>query len=303
MLDAERPDLVVVATPNHLHHPMAMAALNAGADVICEKPLGLDARQAEAMTAAAVESRRRTAMSFTWRYLPACVALRRIIDDGRLGEIYQVDLRYHTRGFGDVHGPMRWQFDRAAAGSGALANLGSHAVDLIHWWFGPISSVAAATRTVIPSRRTLRGDAVPVSVDDICAATLLLNDGTPVSLGVSWVAQIARVGLEVEVHGSKASARLRYATDERPTGTVAVFDEDADSAAQFELPGVAGINWVDLGQACVTRIVESFLAGDAASAPPTFDDGLRAQCALDAIIEAARSTAWVEVSYPSASAA
>ena len=163
MLALEEPDLVVVATPNHLHHPMTIATLKAGAEVICEKPLGLDARQAGEMAELAAALDRRTATSFTWRYLPASTALRSLLQEDRLGEIYQVDVRYHTRGFGEVHGPMRWQFDRSIAGSGALANLGSHAIDLIHWWFGPVARVAAMTRTVIPARRMgTRGTALSV---------------------------------------------------------------------------------------------------------------------------------------------
>jgi predicted dehydrogenase len=297
MLAAEQPDIVVVATPNHLHHPMAIAALNAGAEVICEKPLGLDARQAAEMAARAASLERRTATSFTWRYLPACVALRSLLEEGRLGEIYQVDVRYHTRGFGEVHGPMRWQFDSAAAGSGALANLGSHAVDLIHWWLGPVARVAAVTRTVIPARETAAGVVALVSVEDLSTATLLLADGTPVSLGVSWVAHVSRVRLEVEVHGSEASAWLRYATGASPVGTLAVCDESTSAPVAAELPAAEDGEWVDLGQACVTRLVSAFLVGEASSAPPGFVDGLRAQCVLDAILQAAEAGRWIDVTY------
>lgn len=298
MLRSEKPDLVVVATPNHLHHPMAIAALNAGAEVICEKPLGLDVGQTLEMASCAAALGRRTATSFTWRYLPACGVLRSMLAQGRLGELYQVDLRYHTRGFGEVHGPMRWQFDRAAAGSGALANLGSHAADLVHWWFGPVARVAAVTRTVIPVRSTPAGDAAPVSVEDLSTAALLLADGTPVSLGVSWVAHIARVGLEVEVHGSRASAWLRYATGGSPVGTLTVCDEATPAPVAIELAAAPGGEWLDLGQACVTRLVSAFLRSDKSSAVPGFVDGLRAQCVLDAILEAAEAGRWIDVAYP-----
>ena len=70
--------------------------------------------------------------------------------------------------------PMRWQFDRSVAGSGVLANLGSHAIDLIHWWFGPVGRVAAIARTVIPVRRMAAGAHRLVSVEDLSTAMLLL---------------------------------------------------------------------------------------------------------------------------------
>ena len=148
----EIPDIVVVATPNDLHHPLTMAALDAGAEVMCEKPLALNVAQAAEMTRCAARLRRRTSVGFIWRFLPASIAMRALITSGTLGQIYHVELRYLTRGFGAVHGPMRWQYERDRAGSGALANLGSHAVDLLHWWFGDIKRVAAQTRTVIPTR-------------------------------------------------------------------------------------------------------------------------------------------------------
>ena len=297
MLAAEEPDIVVVATPNHLHHPMAMAALEAGAEVICEKPLGLDARQAGELASLAAALDRRTATSFTWRYLPACIALHSLLREGRLGEIYQVDVRYHTRGFGEVHGPMRWQFDQAAAGSGVLANLGSHAVDLIHWWFGPVGRVAALARTVIPVRRTPAGANAPVSVEDLSTAVLQLSDLTPVSLSVGWVAHVARVSLEVEVHGSEASAWLRYGTGRSPIGTLEICAEDETTPRSLALSGQSDPGWTDLGQACVDRLVAAFLGKDARPAPASFADGLRAQCVLDAVIEASRGERWVEVAY------
>ena len=303
MLTAEEPDIVVVATPNHLHHPMTIAALTAGAEVICEKPLGLDAGQAEEMTVCAVALERRTATAFTWRFLPACIALRSLLAEGRLGEIYEVDVRYRTRGFGAVRGPMRWQFDRSAAGSGALANLGSHAVDLVHWWLGPVERVAAVTRRVIAHRPTGAGGVAPVSVEDLASATLVLVDGTPVSLGVGWVAHIARVGLDVEVHGSEASAWLRYATGETPAGTLSVCDESTSTPIAVELPDALNGEWFDLGQACVTRLVSAFLVREVSSAFPGFVDGLRAQCVLDAILQAAAAGSWIEVFYPVTGAA
>ncbi len=303
MLSVEEPDIVVVGTPNHLHHPMAMGALEAGAEVICEKPLALDAVLAEEMAAFAASLGRRTRTSFTWRFLPTCVALKQLLESGRLGELYQVDLRYRTRGFGEVHGPMRWQFDRSTAGSGALANLGSHAVDLLHWWFGDLRRAAAVTRTVIPSRATPSGGTAPVSVEDLASATLELADGTPVGLSVGWVAHVARVGLEVEIHGSDASAWLRFATGEAPAGRLSVSDESTTAPVEVELADARAGDWADLGQACVSRLVAAFLEPDGiTSGSPDFVDGLRAQCVVDAILEAAEHRAWVEVTYPALAA-
>ena len=297
MLSNEGADIVVVATPNYLHHPMAMAALQNGAEVICEKPLGLDAGQAAELTSYAASLGRQTGTSFTWRFLPACVALKSLLDSGTLGELYHVELRYFTRGFGTVHGPMRWQFDRSEAGSGALANLGSHALDLIHWWFGDVVRVASIARTVIPTRATVAGDDAAVSVDDVCSATYELAGGVPLSLTVGWVAHVERVGLDVAVHGSAGSAWLRFATGERTLGQLAVCDETMARPSTITLDEPNAAEWADMGQACVSRLVAEFLD---TRQGPDFVDGLRAQCVLDATLAASQNRCWIDIVYPAA---
>jgi hypothetical protein len=99
------------------------------------------------------------------------------------------------------------------------------------------------------------------------------------------------------VHGSQASAWLRYATGRSPVGTLEICDEDATTPTSVALPDESDVGWADLGQACVDRLVSAFLRKDALSPPASFADGLRAQCVLDAIIDASRSERWVEVAY------
>jgi predicted dehydrogenase len=301
MLGVEAPDIVVVAVPNDRHHPIAMSALRAGAEVICEKPLALNVAQAEEMTAYAAELDRRTAMSFTWRYLPGCIALKELIDSGALGSIYHVDVRYVTRGFGEIDGPMRWQYDRARAGSGASANLGVHVIDLLHWWLGDFRSVSSLARTVVPERATDDGGSARVTVDDVCTALYELLDGTPVTLSVGWVAHVARVGLDVEIHGSAASVWLRFASNEPATATGQLLYCDDGMAAPAPRAGAveATEDWSDLGQACVNRLVADFLRipDGHRHAPPDFTDGLRAQCVLEATLLAGRERRWQDVDY------
>ena len=99
------------------------------------------------------------------------------------------------------------------------------------------------------------------------------------------------------MHGSEASAWLRYATAESPVGTLAVCTEGTSVPDEVELPAVDG-EWLDLGQACVSRLVSAFLMHEGSSAPPGFVDGLRAQYVLDAILEAAAAGRWIDVANP-----
>jgi predicted dehydrogenase len=301
MLAAESPAVVVIAAPNALHAPLALAALEAGADVLCEKPLALDAQQAREMTERATRLGRRTFVPFTWRFLPGCVEIKRLIESGVLGTPYHVDARYFTRGFGAIEGPMRWQYDAVQAGSGALANLGSHLVHLLHWWFGDIKQVSALSRTVIPEREDSSGVRARVTVDDVFAVLAEFDDGTPATFEVGWVSHIARVGLDVGIHGSRGSAWLRFATGEgsAETGRVTVCTSEQAAPRAVSVPVDPADDWSDMSQGCVNHMVREFTEArrDGREATPNFADGLRVQCVLDAVLGSARERRWTRVDY------
>ena len=218
-----------------------------------------------------------------------------------LGDLYHVDVRYHTRGFGDVHGPMRWQYDRARAGSGALANLGSHVVHLLDWWFGGVSRVSAAAHTVIPERDTVDGGRAAVTVDDVCAAVGELANGASMTMTVGWVTHIERVGLDVALHGSVASAWLHDASgDGYPAfGRVWLCDDSMPVPRPRDLCVDPAEDWSDVSQACVRRMVREFMRSrrEGTDAGPAFVDGLRVQYVLDAIQRSAREERWIDVEY------
>ena len=113
-------DVIVVATPNHLHHPMTLAALDAGKHVLCDKPLALNAAQAREMVERVEQVGRKHFVPFTWRFLPAALYMQEIIAAGFVGRPYHINVRYYNHAWGDLHGPMRWQYDKTQAGSGAL---------------------------------------------------------------------------------------------------------------------------------------------------------------------------------------
>ena len=117
MLDTERLDIVAIATPNYLHHPMTLSALESGKHVLCEKPLALNVGQAGAMLEAAERHGHRHFVPFTYRFLPAALYMKEILDAGFVGQVYHAYVRFHVRGWGDPRGPMRWQFQEEQAGT------------------------------------------------------------------------------------------------------------------------------------------------------------------------------------------
>jgi predicted dehydrogenase len=133
-------DGVIISTVNKTHHPLTMAALDAGIHVLCEKPLALDVGQAEEMTARAQETGLTCLVPFTYRNMPISRFVKRLIDEGYVGKPYLLNLRYYT-GFGR-DSAYAWRFDRDEAGAGVLGDLGSHWVDMAMWFLGEIEAVS-----------------------------------------------------------------------------------------------------------------------------------------------------------------
>ena len=133
-------DVIDICTPGDSHAEIAIAALAAGKHVLCEKPLANTVAEAERMTEAAEGSAARgirSMVGFSYRRVPAIGVARRLVQEGRLGEIRQVRALYLQDWLRDENGPMTWRLDKQAAGSGSLGDIGAHAVDL-EWRDRPV---------------------------------------------------------------------------------------------------------------------------------------------------------------------
>ncbi|MFF8605930.1 Gfo/Idh/MocA family protein [Streptomyces sp. NPDC015346] len=153
--------LVDVCTPGDSHAEIAVAALEAGKHVLCEKPLANSVAEAEAMVTAAeaAAARGQIAMvGFNYRRVPALAYARRLVADGRLGALRHVRVTYLQDWLVDPGFPLTWRLEREHAGSGALGDLGAHAVDLAQYLAGePLVGVSALTETFVRERPLLAG--------------------------------------------------------------------------------------------------------------------------------------------------
>ncbi|MUN64506.1 gfo/Idh/MocA family oxidoreductase [Kocuria sediminis] len=229
----ERPDVDVVdiCTPGHLHADMAVAALEAGKHVLVEKPLANTVAEAERMAAAAAAARARgvhAMVGFNYRRVPALALARTMIADGRVGEVRQVRASYLQDWLADEHAPMTWRLRRETAGSGALGDLASHAVDQVRFLLGsPVTSVSGTTDTFVRTREGPDGTE-RVTVDDAAWATLRTDSGAVVSLEVSRCATGRKNALELEVYGSRGGLRF----DLERLNELQLFDTTAPGDAQ-----------------------------------------------------------------------
>lgn len=195
------PDGVVVATPSALHAGQAIRALEAGAAVFCQKPLGRSAAEAAAVVAAARIADRLLSVDFSYRFTAGMERIAGLVRAGELGRVHAVDLTFHN-----AYGPGKpWFYDRAQSGGGCVMDLGVHLVDLALWTLG-FPEVTRVDANLFAGGAPLRGDAV----EDFAVATLTLAGGAVVRLACSWRLDAGRDAvIEAAFYGREGGAALR----------------------------------------------------------------------------------------------
>ena len=299
-------DLVDICTPGDTHAEIAIAALEAGKHVLCEKPLANSVEEAERMAAAAAASGRVAMCGFSYRRTPALALAKRFVDEGRLGAIRHVRAQYLQDWLSDSEAPLTWRLDAAKAGSGALGDIGAHIIDSAQWLTGtPIASVSAVLRTftterpVLATQSGLGGRAEegaargPVTVDDAAAFTASFEGG---ALGVFEATRVAtgrKNANRIEINGETGSIAFDFERMNELEYYDARDPEDAQGFRTIQVtepshpymsawwPAGHGIGYEHLFSHQVVDLVEAIAAGTPAT--PTFADALEVQRVLAAV--------------------
>jgi predicted dehydrogenase len=296
LLEKARPEIVVIATPPHLHKPIALAAFGQGAHVLCEKPIALDAAEGREILDAAARAKRTAMTNFNWRSPAAFQRFHEMVEAGFLGRLLHVQVRYMFGRFADESAPATWRMDPQQAGFGTMGDAGVHAIDFVRWNFGEIVRVAAQTSVAYPAK----GNA-----EDICQVIGELASGAQVSFAVSRVARGANEQT-MEAYGTAGALRYGLPRDlprwwrgqlhatTGPNGAFELVPTKAivpRTAGEGELPDV-------IGKTTIAPLVKRFLAGirKKESPSPSLEDGWRAQLVLDAIGRSAATRTWQDVS-------
>jgi predicted dehydrogenase len=312
--------LVDVCTPGDLHAEIAIAALEAGKHVLCEKPLANTVAEAEAMADAAQRAAARGVRSmagFNYRRVPAVALARKLVGEGRLGEIRHVRAAYLQDWLTDPSFPLTWRLQKARAGSGALGDLGAHLVDLAQYLTGTlITEVSGTTATFVGERplpQSTAGDrrTGPVSVDDAALFSAHFGPAPAASstLGTFEATRFAagrKNALRIELNGELGS----IAFDLERLNELEFHDHTADSltagftkilATQPSHPYLSAwwppghvLGWDVTFSHEVADFVTAIAAG--ADPQPSFADGLQVQRVLAAVQESAVSDSkWITV--------
>ncbi len=198
--------LISITSPNGMHREMAVAALEAGKHVWCEKPMALTLADAEAMTAAAAKAKGQvTALGYAYLRNPALQYARQLITEGAIGEVFDFRGSVDEDYMADPSLPWSWRLTRRDAGLGTLGDLTCHLVSLAHELVGEIGSLCAMA-DVVHDQRPLAGEAgklAQVENDDIAHAVVRFRSGARGVLSSSRIAHGRKNGLRIEVHGSK----------------------------------------------------------------------------------------------------
>ncbi|EST38263.1 hypothetical protein N566_08420, partial [Streptomycetaceae bacterium MP113-05] len=304
LLARDDVQLVDICTPGASHAEIAIAALEAGKHVLCEKPLANTVAEAEAMVRAARDARARgqvAMVGFNYRRTPALALARDLIARGRLGELRHVRVAYLQDWLVDPAFPLAWRLRRDQAGSGALGDLGAHAVDLAQHLSGELLTRVSAQTETFTTRRPVPGEGPDVlgevTVDDAALFSGRLASGALASFEVSRVAAGRKNALRVEVNGSLGSLtfdleRLNelqfhdHTQDAAEAGFRRILvTEDTHPYLEAWWPPGHGLGYEHTFVHQAGDLLRAIAAG--ADPAPSFADGLQVQRVLAAVEESA----------------
>lgn len=280
MLARENLDAVVVCTPNKFHAPVSIAAMRAGAHVLCEKPMALHAAEGRDMIAVARETGKILQIAYRYRFQPEAQAAKRVIEDGELGEIYVVRVQALRR-----RGIPSWGVftNKELQGGGALVDFGVHLLDLALWLAGGphavevlgLASQRLGTRPGVNQWGSW--DPERFHVDDHAIALIRLENGRALQLECSWALNIPEPVEQVSLSGTEGGLdvyplRLNKAAHGMLLNTTAAW-----------IPNANGVDWD--GQ--TNDFIEAVLEGRPPLVKP--EEALQVSAIVDAIYQSSES--------------
>ena len=316
LIERDDIDLVDIVTPNNTHTEMAIAALEAGKHVLCEKPLALSLLDAERMLEVAEKSNTIHMVSHNYRYAPAVQYAKKLIDEGRLGKIFHVRAQYLQDFIMDPSFPLVWRLKKEVTGSGALGDIGAHIIDLSRFLVGEMKEVNGMLETFVKQRPIgeMSGglsasvdseEMGEVTVDDAAIFMSRFENG---ALGIFEATRFAagnRNANRFEINGEKGSIRW----DLENMNNLEVFFTDDEEGLQ----GFRTINCTEevhpyiraywpaghiIGyEHTFLNMISELMKGikNGYSPKPNFEDGAKNQAVLEAVQQSNETGGWVNI--------
>jgi myo-inositol 2-dehydrogenase/D-chiro-inositol 1-dehydrogenase len=300
-------DLIDIASPNDTHMDIAIAAAKAGKMVMCEKPLGRNAKESKKMVDAVEKAGVANMVWYNYRRVPAVTLAKQLIDEGKLGKIFHYRAKFLQDWTISADLPQGgqglWRLDVGVAGSGVTGDLLAHCIDTAMWLNGGIDTVTAATETFIKKRKhNLTGKVEPVGIDDASLFLARFANGSLASFEATRYARGHKALYTFEINGEHASIfwdlhdlhRLQY-FDHKDEGrtrgwrSLHITDGDHPYMAKWWVPGLQiGYEHTFIHQAA--DFIGSL--GKKKPASPTFKDACATDLVTDAVLKSAKSGRW-----------
>lgn len=286
-------DAVDICTPNHCHYVMALAAVEAGKPYSLEKPVTMTAAEAADLANCSARGGVKSMICFSYRFKAAARYARDLIAQGMLGELYHVSIQYlQNWGLPEKQIPLRWRFIKEETGSGALGDLGSHALDLCRFVTGKeCVKLVAQADTLMKERPLENGSGTGrVTVDDYCNYMAELEDGASATFQITRFA-FGRGNYQcMEVYGGKGA--LVYHLDRNPDEDELALCmgapyEEAKSFIKLPIP--------DKYKSDQMQAFADLINGCGDGLTGTIEDGKINQIAVDAVLASSEQGRWISL--------
>ncbi|MCL6456810.1 MAG: Gfo/Idh/MocA family oxidoreductase [Gorillibacterium sp.] len=310
-------DLIDINAPSNAHKEIALAAAKAGKHVFCEKPLALTLADSREMLKAAEEAGIKHMVGFSYRFAPAVQLAKKLLAEGRLGEIYHFRAWFLQDWIVDPNFPLVWRLDKEMAGSGSHGDLGAHLIDLAHYLIGGMTEVVGMSETFIKERPIAAsmtglsasgdkdGPKGKVTVDDATLFLARFDNGALGSFESTRFAAGHRCTNSFEINGSKGSIKFDF---ERMNELQVYFTDDAEDVQGFRRVLVTDAvhpymdawwpagHTIGFAQTFTHELLELMQALSEDRQPvPNFLDGVKCQEVLSAVERSIEERRWVRI--------
>lgn len=306
-----RPDIDVIdcCTPNNAHEEVIVAAAKVGKHIYCEKPLAMDVAEGQRIVEAVQMAGVKSQMTFNFRFYPAIIRARQLINEGFVGRVFSFRGRYYRSSYISAEKPLTWRLRKEYTGGGALFDLGSHILDVVYYLLGDFGSVQAVLDTLIKERPVAPNAAekAPVDVDDIALLHLRMADNTLGLVEISRMGTGATNDLVIEIFGDKGAIRFDLTQPnwlevydvrdkDQPMGGMRGF-RNVETVQRYE--GQKAPDWTmtpnfERSHAeCQYRFLKAIW--DDRPAAPSLADGLRVQEIMAAATQSSDEQRWVSI--------
>ncbi|MFJ5621571.1 Gfo/Idh/MocA family protein [Peribacillus loiseleuriae] len=318
LVERDDIDLIDINAPSNVHKEIAIAAARAGKHVFCEKPLALTLQDSRNMLEAAEASGVKHMVGFNYRFAPAVMLAKKLVDEGRLGDIYHFRAWFLQDWLVDPNFPLTWRLQKEIAGSGSHGDLGAHLIDLAHYMIGDITEVIGINETFIKERPipanmtglsatgSADGKKEKVTVDDATLFLARFANGAIGSFEATRFATGHRSTNSFEINGSKGSIIFDF---ERMNELQVYFGDDRDDVQGFRrvlatdpVHAFSEAWWpaghtIGYEHTFIHEIVELMEAFRENRQPiPNFKDGVKCQQVLEAVELSIARRGWVKPS-------